>query len=265
MLRSRVNLCRPEIIHFVVSGQSCDWIWRGAMGRAGKRLVTRVCLPKAAKGRAAFRTCSCLFNRIIISLLLLCFFSQAFLGSQPNQNHLQSAGKNKKLLIQSSGRSFPAVVIWDHRYDEPLLPGILGILPFFPLLLQSFLLPQCLFISFPKMARLLSFLHVWYSCRSLFLPYVLFLSSLSLPQIFLHAHLSFSLITIEFSYIPLWEFQLVQSAWCVFQTPTCNCCSFLYLAVNLQLSPTHSGLASGSKANGITQFICTPAVCPTCL
>lgn len=81
------------------------------MGRAGKRLVTRVCLPKAAKGQAAFRTCPCLFHRIIISLLLLCFSSQAFLGSQPNQNHLQSAGKNKKLLIQSSGRFFPAVMI----------------------------------------------------------------------------------------------------------------------------------------------------------
>ncbi|XP_054060655.1 neurotrypsin-like isoform X4 [Rissa tridactyla] len=64
------------------------------MGRVGKRLVTRVCLPKAAKGRAAFRTCPCLFHRIIISLLLLCFFSQAFLGSQPNQNHLQSAASS---------------------------------------------------------------------------------------------------------------------------------------------------------------------------
>lgn len=154
---SRVNLCRPVIIHFAVSGQSCDWIWRGAMGRAGKRLVTRACLPKAAKCWVAFRTCPCLFHRIIIFLLLLCFFSQAFLGSQPNQNHLQSTGKNKKLLMQSSGSFFPALVIWDRRYNEQL-PGIL---PFFPSVLQSFLLPKCLFISFPKMTRPLCFLHVY--------------------------------------------------------------------------------------------------------
>lgn len=44
-------------------------------------------------------------------MLLLCFFSQAFLGSEPSENHLQSAGKNKKLLIQSLGRFFLAVVI----------------------------------------------------------------------------------------------------------------------------------------------------------
>lgn len=58
-----------------------------------------------------------------------------------------------------------------------------------------------------------------------------------LAQSFLHTHLSSALIITEFSYTPLWGFQLIQGAQCIFQTPTCNCFSFLYFAVNLHLSP----------------------------
>lgn len=188
-------------------------------------------------------------------MLLLCFFSQAFLGSKPSKNHLQSAGKNKKLLIQSLGRFFLAVVIWDHRHDEPLL---LGLLPFFPSLLQSFLLPQCLFSLLHQHGQTISVSSCWMLLQ-LPAPPMCSFPLISFSALVFFACLPFVCSNNYWILIhPLWGSQLMLSIWFVFQTPPGNCFSFLYLAFNLQLSLIPSELGSGWKAKDMKQSFFVP-------